>query len=266
MNNEIKNDLEKLGLSNKEIRVYANLLNSKTMNMSELSNSTGIKRTGLYYILPGLLKRGLAQKNVLGKRFYYSAGELDSCAEDLLSAGARLKKIASESKRDKKEFKIEIATKKEQIAKIINKTLQLKKGEIIRSIESSQSIEIVGKNFVGTSKYWQKLCAEKGIVLKGVGMDSSLKNLLEMWPKEVLKNMTNRSVSPKIIKDSDLPNFKISIIAYQDTTLIFLLQNEVAISIKNQDVSDSFKDLIDMVYSQGIYVDLNEEIRNKIKR
>ena len=78
--------------------------------------------------------------------------------------------------------------------------------------------------------------------------------------------MTNRSVSPKIIKDSDLPNFKISIIAYQDTTLIFLIQNNVAISIKNQEISDSFKDLIDLVYSQGRYVDINEEIKNKIKQ
>lgn len=265
MNNEIKNDLKKLGLSDKEIRVYANLINSKPLNISELSKATGIKRTGLYYILPGLLKRGLAQKVVLGKRFYYSASELDSYADNLLSAGARIKKYASKIINYKKEFSVEVATQKEQLADLINKTLQLKKGEIIRSIESPQSIEIIGNNFVGTSKYWQKLCGEKGIVLKGVGMESSLKNLLDMWPKEVLKNMTNRSVSPKIINDNDLPNFKISIIAYEDTTLIFLLQNNIAISIKNQDISDSFKDLIDSVYSQGRYVNLNEKIMNKVE-
>lgn len=266
MNNEIKRDLNKLGLSNKEIRVYVNILNSEPLNISELSKITGVKRTGLYYILPGLFKKGLVQKIILGKRFHYSANDIYSYADSLISAGTRLKKIASETKKDKKEFQLEVATKKEQLAKMINKTLQLKKGEIIRSIESPQSVETVGNDFVGTNKYWQRLCTEKGIVLKGVGMESSLKNLLDIWPKKVLKNMTNRSVSPKIIKDSDLPNFKISIIAYQDTTLIFLIQNNVAISIKNQEISDSFKDLIDLVYSQGRYVDINEEIKNKIKQ
>lgn len=266
MNNEIKNDLKKTGLSDKEIHVYFSLLNSKSLNISELSKETGIKRTGLYYILPDLLKRGLVQKTLEGKRFYYSANEFESYAEDLLLAGMRLKKFASESKKSKVEVKVEVATKKEQIAKMINKVLQIKKGEIVRSIESPDSVKITGDNFFGTNKYWQRLCTEKGIVLKGVGMESSLKNLLEIWPKEVLKNMTNRSVSPKIIGDEILPNFKISIVTYQDTTLIFLLQNNVAISIKSQDVSDGFKDLVDLVYSQGKYVNLNEKIRNKIKR
>lgn len=266
MEDKIKNDLRKLGLSNKEIRVYCNLINSKSLNISELSKATRIKRTGLYYILPSLLKKGLAQKEIIGKRFYYSAGEFDSYAEDILSAGTRLKKFASENKKDNREpkIKIEVATKKEQIAKMINKTLQLKRGEIIRSIESPESIKLVANNFFGTNKYWQRSCTEKGIVLKGVGLESSLKNLLEIWQKEVLNNMTDRSVSPSFLEDSELPNFNISIVTYQDTTLIFLLQNNVAISIKNQNVSDSFKDLIDLIYSQGKYVNLNEEIRNKI--
>lgn len=266
MEDKIKNDLEKLGLSNKEIRVYCILINSESLNISELSKITGIKRTGLYYILPNLLKKGLAQKNIIGKRFYYSAGEFDSYAEDILSVGARLKKFASEKKKNNNEPKIEVATKKEQIAKMINKTLQLKRGEIIRSIESPKSTKLIANNFFGTNKYWQKSCTEKGIVLKGVGLKSSLKNLLEFWQEEVLKNMTDRSVSPSLLEDNELPNFNISIVAYQDTTIIFLLQNSVAISIKNQNISDSFKDLIDLIYSQGKYVNLNEEIRNKIKR
>lgn len=265
MEDTIKNDLEKLGLSNKEIRVYYSLINSESLSISELSKATRIKRTGLYYVLPGLLKKGLAQKEIIGKRFYYSVGEIDSYAEDMFSAGTRLKKLASESKKNKEVFKVEVATKKEQIAKMINKALQLKKGEIIRSIESPESVEITGNNFFGTNKYWQKLCTEKGIVLKGVGLESSLKNLLEIWQKEVLKNMTDRSASPRLLEDSKMPNFNISIVAYQDTTLILLLQNNVAISIKNQNTSDSFKDLIDLAYSQGKYVNLNEEVRNKIK-
>lgn len=266
MNNEIKKDLGNLGLSDKEIRVYFSLLNSKSLNISDLSKATGIKRTGLYYILPNLLKRRLIQKVIEGKRFYYSTSELDSYAEDLLTSGMRLKKFASERKKPKDEIKVEVAIKKEQVAKIINKVLQIKKGEIIRSIESPDSVKITGNKFFGTNKYWQRLCTEKGIILKGVGMESSLKNLLEFWQRGVLKNMTDRRVSPKIISDEILPNFKISIIAYQDTTLIFLLQNNVAISIKNQNVSDSFKDLIDLVYSQGKYMNLNEEIRKKIKQ
>lgn len=264
MDNEIKNDLKKLGLSDKEIRVYFSLINSKSLNISELSKTTRIKRTGLYYILPSLLKKGLAQKEIIGKRFYYSIGEIDSYAEEVLSAGIRLKKFVSENRKTNFKLKVEVATKKEQISKMINKTLQLKKGEIIRSIESPMSIKITGNNFFGTNKYWQKLCAEKGIVLKGVSLESSLKNLLEFWQKEVLKNMTDRGVSSKLLKDSELPNFNISIAVYQDTTLIFLLQNNVAISIKNQDISDSFKDLIDLIYSQGKYVNLNEEIKNHI--
>ena len=70
---------------------------------------------------------------------------------------------------------------------MINKVLQVKKGEIVRSIESPDSVKITGDNFLGTNKYWQRLCTEKGIVLKGVGMESSLKNLLEIWQKGVLK-------------------------------------------------------------------------------
>lgn len=265
MNNDVKKDLRSLGLSDKETLVYSCLLKSEPLNVSELSKKTNIKRTGLYYLLPVLLKRGFAQKLILGKRFYYSAKDLDSCAEDLLLVGARLKAFALENKNGVNEIKVEVATKKEQIADIINKTLQLKKGEIIHSIESPESIKIMGYNFFGTNKYWQRLCAEKGIVLKGIGMESSLKNLLEFWPKEVLKNMTSRSVSPKLLKDNELPNFNISIVVYQDTTLIFSLQNNTAISIKNRDIGDSFKDLIDLIYSQGKYLNLNDEIRTHLE-
>ena len=117
MNNEIRNDFKKLGLSDKEIRVYFSLLNSKNLNISELSKATDIKRTGLYYILPGLLKKGLVQKTVFGKRYYYAADEIESYADKLLSAGTRLKKFASESKKSKDEVKVEVATKKNKLPK-----------------------------------------------------------------------------------------------------------------------------------------------------
>lgn len=264
--NKIRENLRQLGLSDKEISIYTSLLRYGKLNVSELAKKTRIKRTGLYYVLPNLLDKGLIKKTIKGKRLYYSISDPNDFIEKLHTNTSNLKKELSEFKIEKDtSVECEVLIGKQQMSRAINSILKLKKGDIVYSIEGSPYFHAMIGSYIGTAKHWQRICTEKGIVLKGVGTKDALKILMENTPKNLLKYMTNRSVSPRIFEDSELPNFNISLIAYANVTIIFLLQNDTAISIKNKTVSDSFKSLIDFIYLRGQHVNLNELIKEKIK-
>jgi sugar-specific transcriptional regulator TrmB len=66
-------NLEYLGLSEKEARLYYALLKIETASAVSLSRRTGLKQPTVYVVIDQLVKKGLAREVVVGKRTHFSA-------------------------------------------------------------------------------------------------------------------------------------------------------------------------------------------------
>lgn len=64
-------NLQLLGLNEKEANVYLAILSIGKSNVTDIAKKAGLKRTTLYEYLENLLKQGLIYKTVTNKRTYY---------------------------------------------------------------------------------------------------------------------------------------------------------------------------------------------------
>jgi predicted DNA-binding transcriptional regulator len=69
----IEQNLEQVGLSRKEVKVYLALLELGTGNMVDLSKKSGIKRTTVYEVVDTLINKGLISQTIIGKRKKFTA-------------------------------------------------------------------------------------------------------------------------------------------------------------------------------------------------
>lgn len=70
--NTIKQQLLKIGLKDKEIKIYLTLLSLGKGTVSDIARKISINRTTVYNPLDSLLQRGFVYKIILGKRIFYS--------------------------------------------------------------------------------------------------------------------------------------------------------------------------------------------------
>lgn len=71
MNEKLIEKIERLGLSDKEARVYLSLLGSKGGYPSAIASATKLNRSTVYKILTGLAIKGLASEIEHGKKIFY---------------------------------------------------------------------------------------------------------------------------------------------------------------------------------------------------
>ena len=71
--NEI--NLQHLGLSKEESKVYVKLCLNPMLTIASLSKHTGLHRPHLYRIIPNLIDKNLIKERIVGKRTLYRAVE-----------------------------------------------------------------------------------------------------------------------------------------------------------------------------------------------
>ncbi|MDD5464143.1 MAG: helix-turn-helix domain-containing protein, partial [Candidatus Moranbacteria bacterium] len=74
MNSQL-NQLQKLGLSQKEARLYLVALETGPSTVAKLAQKSGLKRGTIYEFLGEMLEKGLLEVNILGKRKLYAGVE-----------------------------------------------------------------------------------------------------------------------------------------------------------------------------------------------
>lgn len=82
--------LKRLGLSDKESKVYLALLSAGSCNISDISKHSGVPRPAIYRVIPFLQKRELITETIRGRRTFYAATHpdkllhlIDDATEDL---------------------------------------------------------------------------------------------------------------------------------------------------------------------------------------
>jgi len=75
MNEELISQIENLGLSNKEAKVYVASLMLGASPVQQIADQAGIKRVTAYVILESLASLGLVSQSTKGKKTYFNAEE-----------------------------------------------------------------------------------------------------------------------------------------------------------------------------------------------
>lgn len=94
----LKNELENIGLGDKEARVYLACLELGPANIQGIVDKSGIKRSTLYEILESLKEKGLMSVTTKGKRKQYVAAEPENLLRTIKEREKLLKEILPELK------------------------------------------------------------------------------------------------------------------------------------------------------------------------
>lgn len=266
-NTTIIQKLASFGFSASESAVYLTLIERGSLSMSALAANTRVKRTSLYPIVKRLLGRGVVQKVVYGKRFVLEASDPEIYFERLATEAIESNGLIQEltPKHTNEKIYIEHISSKDQLFTWFNRITRLPRGSVVRSIEGAEPLTELGSDlYAREERAWQRECVKRGIVLKGVGTYKSLEQILGSWSEVILKEMVDRNVSPRLIRDEDFAQFGIVLVVFQNNVLVASPKQGTGCLMTHSVIAESFKCLIDFIYEQGEYVNINQHIGRKL--
>ncbi|HBI34103.1 MAG TPA: hypothetical protein DEA43_02805 [Candidatus Moranbacteria bacterium] len=94
----LKNDLQNIGLNDKEARIYLACLELGPTNIQNIAEKADIKRSTVYEILESLKEKGLMHVTTKGKRKLYLASEPENLLETIKEREKLLKEILPQLK------------------------------------------------------------------------------------------------------------------------------------------------------------------------
>lgn len=92
----LEKDLEKLGLEEKESKIYLALLELGEGNIQQIAKKSGVKRTTVYDIIESLKYKGLVSSATRHKKIFYSAEDPRTLEEKLDEKKHTLRRILPE--------------------------------------------------------------------------------------------------------------------------------------------------------------------------
>lgn len=192
------------------------------LSISEISVEVNLARTSIYSAIDSLLQKHLVIKNDF---IYALQGQLQR--KTLWDIPAS-----------------------EQIQKLMEELLELKKGEIIYSVESDEEI----KELFKTPKelmIWQKAIAKKKIVLKGVGAKNAVHILRTMASAELLEHIGKRSGAARIT--SEEIRAACTLVSFRGSVVFFSRKRGFFYRIDNAEVAKFTQSIIDLLYNHLEY-------------
>ena len=238
--------LEEIGLSDKEASVYLALLATDNSSVIELAGKTKIKRPTVYVILESLAKKGLVSETTVGKKTHYQAEP-----PERLETFIERQKIALDERAKRL---------KDIIPQI--KSVQRESGErpIVRFFEGKEGIISTAEDIydnvpdgnISYMIYSQDLVNElfpdeEASRYKKMRLDKKIKS-------KVLYNFSkgekpSDETGERIKIDEKKYPFTCDITVYKDKVRIGILgKNLSGIFIKSQDLADTMKSLINLVF------------------
>lgn len=176
----LTHELEKLGLSGKEAKVYLAVLELGEGNIGQIAGKSGVKRTTVYDVVGSLEEKRLLNKTMKGKKAVYFAEDPRKIEENLDEKKNTLKKILPE------------------LLSVMN---TLEKKPRIRFFEGAEGIKEVYKD---TLKYpnQELLAWVSNEAMTGFDIEWLEKYYV---PKRLEKKIWVRAIAPRA---ADLENYK----------------------------------------------------------
>jgi sugar-specific transcriptional regulator TrmB len=133
--------LRRLGLEEKEIKVYLVLLKFGNITASKIAKETSIDRATCYRYLDSLIKKGLVSYAIENNIKYFKAAHPEKILEDLQEKESEYKKILPELVKltniSKKETNVEVYEGKDGLKTVLRQVIRDKKDHLVLGDEGN---------------------------------------------------------------------------------------------------------------------------------
>ncbi len=249
---ELVNILKEIGLTEGEAKVYIALLELGSTTTGPIVDKSGISASKVYNILDKLAKKGFVSYILKAKTKYFHAADphriidyLEEREENLLKQKEEIKQVLPQLELKQKE------AGKEQIAELFEgaKGIITARERVFNVLKKGETLYEFGTNKKAhqtMAAYWNDFHGRRtqaGIKAKYIVQDD-LKENIEIGEKGGLIEAKYQPLMGPICIDM-----------YGDYTVINLLQDTyLALSIKNKQVTESFKNYFDLIWQQEVQV------------
>lgn len=252
----IEQDLAKIGLNDKEARVYLAILELGSASVVAVSRKSGVKRTTVYEVVDSLLGKGLISQTVVGKRkrflaesaekfFQLKKTELDTL-RGLLPTLEALRNVAIEKPA------LQFFQGKEQIMRVFEdfclNTDPVKDKLLAIETKASMVVEQLGIQF-----FIDLLAKKKARGLESLTLDTLGAEELDAFAKEYPWSV-DHGITIRLLDDPE-SKFNVSLYLYQNKIALIAADQLIALVIANQRLKESFEFLFHKLWAVA------EEIR-----
>jgi sugar-specific transcriptional regulator TrmB len=238
---DFKKELVNLGFSETESSVYLSLLELGSGNNSQIARKTGLNRITNFEVLKRLSQKGIVSgfkmkgvmyfgalnPQILIKQQRESLGLLEKGLEELL-----------QNKADCKRPKISTYSTKEGLKQIYEESL-LSKSEILTFTNSKEIKEYFGNEYVDN---YIRQRVKKGIHVRGFAISGEVGEQDKLEGENLLRKV-------RLIPENHKVNNEIMI--FDDKVALLSTKDEIGIIIKNQSISESFKNIWEMLWDKS---------------
>jgi sugar-specific transcriptional regulator TrmB len=257
MQDHLIQQLQTLGLNEKESSLYLALLENGEMTVSELSSITKLQRTSLYDLLPPLVQSGFVSKVPGNKKQRYQAAPAENLPLLLEARAKKMEHLAEKAKdlvpelqrasiQSSSKPSITIYEGDQGLKKLYDTTLKCK--TFIRSFLTADTLEAFDAEYA--NNYFKRR-TKKGINIRGILNNSDLSRGYKKKSKEFLREIN--------LVPHEKMNIVPEVYLYDDTIAIFSLKEKLGISIESKDITQAFKKLYDLAWERS--EQYNKELR-----
>lgn len=251
-------DLNYIGITNQEYKVYLELLKKPSISIVDLSSSTGVKRTTLYSVLGRMHTKGLLKK----KNGVYSAQDptklLDLAKEHENKAKKEMDNLKSQLPLLNAFWRNDIKDNQIETFVYFNDLSFAKMEEIVGQSKSqmyglsnyhwiNECFVLDAKNKVKPSSYLDTVLrvGDRFVFTGNTKSYKEAKKFIELNP--IIKNKWE----PRWIDENEL-KISININTYEDKVLITpITKNKQTLYIKNKHIAKSFQDLCNYLWKNA---------------
>ena len=259
MNQKLIEKIERLGLSDKEARVYVYLLESQGGYPSAIASATKLNRSTVYRILTGLAIKGLASEIEHGKKIFYQPESLQKLdryvgyqierAHDAKQAVAKLIPELETLFADTETTKVSFYQGKEQVIEAYLRHVQVDKPYKMTAFANVQSIKEFLPEKVFT--HYKKEKERIGITARGITSAAPYSYTFQkdthsgvrknIWPE---LRFIPEEIFPYSAEMTMFDNNKVSIVKFDE-------QKPIAIIIEDKMVHDMMNMLFEYIWKRA---------------
>lgn len=238
------NELEKVGLSEKEARVYLATLELAQSSVQDVAKKSGINRTTVYVILESLIKKGLCSTYSKDKKIYYMAE-----SPDVLMNIFDLQKKAIEDKQKR------IEELMPQLRSVFNRQ---ESKPVVRFFEGKEGLRAMSN----------ELLSSQAKIIRMIYSVDALKNVFSDTERDQSRKIRiNKNIKSKVLytfhtgelsSTPDGERIKIPEAEFPVNSDIALFDNKIRIAslgkklngviIENEDMYNTFVSLFDLAW------------------
>jgi sugar-specific transcriptional regulator TrmB len=235
--------LEQAGFTEKEARVYLALLELGRGRVSDIAKKADLKRTIIYVILEGLIKRGYVTEVPGGKINIYQSIDPSSIIDQLKTVTKNFSEMLpvfrTLSSKGKRRPKISYHESKQSILKVYDEMSNAKEAFMVSAYSRLQ------KHFPGAIENWTENLT-KGIY------ELKAKHLIPHKPNEIEIGRQFIRAKQKVKTLIDLRNLNMDFVIYKNKLAITSLEDELfMVVIESEELVKSMLPLFEIAWQKG---------------